>query len=613
MGVRTRRRFKILEALFLLCFLTGGTGAVLSDSTPIYSLFPQLAVGAGWSCDIFITNEDSRPADDVRLSFFESNGTGLTVNTNLGSNASTFVFDLPPGGTQLIRVSLAGPMRTAVGYTVLASPAGSSVHASLVFYYKQGSQVLSQLGVQQLAPSRHFSFPAEVDGVRGISTGMAICNPVATGGSSPLDVFVTLVDETGKITAFKSVSLNPGAHLPQFLNEDKFFPGLQTFKGSVNVEATREFGLTAMRVEGISVGSLAVNSGPVVGAFIQNGLLWAESEPNNTTSQAQAIALPTRVSAGFAQPGDVDIFRFTGKSGDIVTALTRLTDLSVDPVLKVLKADGTILAQNDQNGLADQNDAFLQVKLPAGGDYYVRVEEGDGHSGAALGYELHVRTLGSDVVADGPRIESSYPGSAALGNTVDLEIVGNALCAAGTINIIPSDGLTLTDVRSASNRISGRIAVSSQAVVGTRLISVRSAFGLSNAASFQIVSYGGAAPRISNLQVGAASIQNGNAVMNVRFDFVDPDADLLFRSDNFFTSAKIWFIKSTGSGSGQCRATLCSSLLNLPGKTSGTVSFALGIKEYVDCSSDVGFELVDSAGNISNQLTFRPTKWYCGP
>ena len=608
MGAGTRRILKILEALFLLCFLTGGTGAVLSDSGPVCSLFPQLAVGGGWSCDVFITNEDSHRVDNVTLSFFDGNAAGLTVTTNLG-NAASFSFNLGPGGTQLVRVSASGASRT--GYAVMSSPAGSSVHASLIFYYKQGNQVLNQLGVQQLAPSTHFSFPAEIDSTRGVATGVALCNPIAAGGSSALEVIVSLIDEAGKVTAFRTLTLKAGGYMARFLNEAELFPGVKTFRGSVNAGAVRQFGLVAMRVEGNSVGSLTVNSSPVIGAFIQTGLFWAEAEPNNATSQAQALTLPTRVSAGFAQAGDVDIFRFTAKSGDIVTALTQLTDLSSDPVLRLLKADGTILAQNDQNGLVDQKDAFLQARLPADGDYYIRVEEAGGHAGAALGYELHVRILGLDILADGPRIEASYPESGVLGNTIDLEIQGNALCAAGSINIVPSDGLTLSDVRSASNRISARVTIDPEAATGPRLISIRSAFGISNAASFQVANSGSTAPRISSLQVGATSIQNGSAVMNVRFNFVDPDGDLIFRSDDFFKSAKIWFIKS--SGSSQCRATLCSSLLHLPGKTSGMVNFNLGLKDYVDCSSEVGFELVDSVGNISNRLTFQPQKWYCGP
>ncbi|RPJ50468.1 MAG: hypothetical protein EHM23_35320, partial [Acidobacteria bacterium] len=440
-----------------------------------------------------------------------------------------------------------------------------------------------------------------------------ICNAAAVGGNSPLEVIVSLIDEAGKVTAFKTLTLQTGRHLPQFLNESALFPGLSNFRGSVNVAASRPFGLVAMRVEGISVGSLTVDSSPVIGAFIQTGLLWAEAEPNDATAQAQVVSLPTRVSAGFAQPGDKDIFRFTGKSGDVITALTQLSDFSVDPVLTLLKGDGTILAQNDQNGLSEQRDAFLQARLPADGDYYIRVEEAGGKSGAALGYDLHARILGSDVYADGPRIESSHPDNAVPGNTIDFEVQGNALCGAGSINVVPSDGLTLTDFRSASNRISARITVDNEAAAGMRLIWVRSPSGMmSNAVPFQISSTGSVAPRVSNLQVGAPSFQNGKALMNIRFDYADRDGDLIFQSDDYFRSAKIWFTKSAETG--QCRATICSSLLNLPGKTSGTLTFTLGLSSYVDCGTEVGFELLDSSGNISNRLTFQPQKWYsCGP
>lgn len=607
MGTVTRRTQRYLALLLPLCFILGATTPVSGQSGLIYRLFPQLAVGTGWSCDIFITNEDSRRVENVGLSFFQGSGASLNLNTNLGNNLSSVNFNLAPGGTQVVRLS--STVTARIGYAVLSAPAGSSVRGSLVFYYKDGAQVVNQLGIQALAPSRHFSFPAEVDGNRGVSTGLALCNPVVVGGNSSLEIVVCLIDEAGKVAGFKTVGLGPGKHLPQFLNE--LFAGLQFFRGSVSLESTRPFGATAMRAEGVSVGSLTVDPSPVLGAFIQTGLIWAENEPNNTTGQAQAFTLPTRISAGFAQAGDIDVFRFTAKSGDILTALTQLSDASLDPVLTLLKSDGTVVTQNDQNGVGEQKDAFLQARLPADGDYYIRVEEAGNKSGSALGYELHARVLGSDVYADGPRIEASYPDTGVAGNTIDLEIQGNALCAAGVISILPSDGLTLTDVRSASNRISARVTVDPQVSTGLRLISIHSAFGVSNAASFQITGAGTKPPRLSNLQVGAPSIQNGSAVLNIRFDFVDPDGDLIFRSDDFFRSAKIWFIKSPGAI--QCRATLCSNLLHLPGRTSGTISFALGIKDYVDCSSEVGFELIDSSGNISNQLTFKPQKWYCGP
>jgi len=594
-----------LGIFLLLCF-SGGMGQALGAS-PIYSYFPQLAVGGGWSCDVFVINQDSRRVDDLTLAFYASTGSPLIVSTNLGNSAS-FKISLAPGGTQLVRLSPSGQAR--IGYAVLTAPAGSSVQASLVFFYRQANQVINQLGIQQITPSTHFSFPAEVDIARGISTGIALCNPSLPGNSGALEVTVSLINESGEVTAFCTTRIDPGRHLARFLHENEFFPFLKTFRGSVNVAAVRPFGLIALRQEQNSVGSLTVSSSPVTGAFVQTGLFWAEEEPNNSAGAPQEVSLPTRISAGFAQSDDIDFYRFSAKAGDIITALTELEDPGIDPVLTLMTASGTVLGQNDQNGLPGRKDAFLQARLPSTGDYLLKVSEAGGKPGNTFGYELHARILGEDAYEEGPRIEAMYPERVVPGNTINLEIQGNVLCGSGSVRVLPPEGITMSQTRSASNRFNARLSVDPDANTGVRLISVQTAFGNSNAAALLISKSGSVAPKISNLSVGAPRLQGTTLLIDFGFDFTDKDGDLTFQAGKTYGNAKIWFTKQ---GSNSCRNIVSNSFLHMPGKTSGRLSFTLGLGQQVDCASEVVLELLDSAGNISNPLTFKPPKWSCGP
>lgn len=358
----------------------------------VISVFPQFASGGGWSSDIFINNQGESAAV-VDVSFFGDSGDALSVDSTLGVG-STFSFSLNGGNTKAVRVSSTGVLRT--GYVVLSFPNGASVRASEVFRYEQNGVVITTLGVAQQFALTTFSFPAEVDVARGINTGIAIANGTFdTTASTAQRCVVNLVKSDGTLQGTTTVSLGTGGHISAYLNATSLFPGLDGFSGSVSVSAARPFGLVALRQDQAVFGTVSVDTGPILTPFLLTTTPVSEVEPNSTRTAAQTISGTTVVAGNISVNGDVDYFQFTGKSGDVVTVVVSTANLNsaLDSLLFLLNPDGTVLAENDENGLFFQSDSFLQAALPADGTYYLAVTDYQSRGGFNGTYRMHVQLL----------------------------------------------------------------------------------------------------------------------------------------------------------------------------------------------------------------------------
>lgn len=127
-----------------------------------------------------------------------------------------------------------------------------------------------------------------------------------------------------------------------------------------------------------------------------------ELEPNNRAAEAQKIQLPCAIRGAFATAGDVDMYEFEGKKGDVwwVEAVSARLGLPTDPFVLVQKvspnAGGEVLAD-----VAEFNDIVSPVKLSSAGYAYDGVPYDVG-SPDALGkfeckedgiYRLQIRDL----------------------------------------------------------------------------------------------------------------------------------------------------------------------------------------------------------------------------
>jgi hypothetical protein len=115
-----------------------------------------------------------------------------------------------------------------------------------------------------------------------------------------------------------------------------------------------------------------------------------EAEPNDTPGNAgKAVAWPVAFNGVIEKPGDADHFRFTARKGDEVDlqAFAYRLGTPLDPVVAVLHANGDLLGWNDDD---ETHDSRLKVRIPADGEYLVRVTDKRKQGGPRFIYRLEL-------------------------------------------------------------------------------------------------------------------------------------------------------------------------------------------------------------------------------
>jgi hypothetical protein len=123
-----------------------------------------------------------------------------------------------------------------------------------------------------------------------------------------------------------------------------------------------------------------------------------EREPDNSLQEAQQVELPIIVNGRIDRSDDMDMFRFSGHSGDVIVleTIARRLDSPLDSLLRLIDASGRQLAFNDDHedkgsGLNTHHaDSFIVATLPADGDYFVQVSDAQHKGGAEYGYRLRI-------------------------------------------------------------------------------------------------------------------------------------------------------------------------------------------------------------------------------
>ena len=130
-----------------------------------------------------------------------------------------------------------------------------------------------------------------------------------------------------------------------------------------------------------------------------------EAESNNTIESAQHINLPKIINGRIDRPGDVDVFRLSGRTGDEVVAEVygRRLNSPLDSLLRLTDASGKVLEWNDDYVLKDNHlhkdmmgllthhaDSYLMTRLPQDGKYYVHLADSQNHGGGAYSYRLRI-------------------------------------------------------------------------------------------------------------------------------------------------------------------------------------------------------------------------------
>ena len=116
-----------------------------------------------------------------------------------------------------------------------------------------------------------------------------------------------------------------------------------------------------------------------------------EVEPNNGFLKQTAVSLPIAIDGKLAKDDTVDFHRFTAKKDQtwIITCNARRIGSPLDSVINVYHANKKHIAGNDD--FERKPDARLQFKVPADGDYFVRIVDKLGRTGDEFIYRLEIK------------------------------------------------------------------------------------------------------------------------------------------------------------------------------------------------------------------------------
>jgi len=126
-------------------------------------------------------------------------------------------------------------------------------------------------------------------------------------------------------------------------------------------------------------------------AIMEKGSIVNEKEPNGSFRKPQDIEFGKIILGQIGEPMDVDVFRFSGKSGQMIVAEVKAASLgsALDSTLMLYDDAGRILATNDDQ--ADTIDSLLRFRLPKDGNYLLTLIDANDKGGAAHPYQLSIR------------------------------------------------------------------------------------------------------------------------------------------------------------------------------------------------------------------------------
>lgn len=116
-------------------------------------------------------------------------------------------------------------------------------------------------------------------------------------------------------------------------------------------------------------------------------------EPNNTLPEAYTTSSGTKLCNITLWPtGDLDYFRFVGKSGSYYVVSTTDLEPGVDTALQVFNPQGTLIASNDDFEIGNRR-SQVTIVANSNGYYYARIENRDPSDPANKKYCFEVREI----------------------------------------------------------------------------------------------------------------------------------------------------------------------------------------------------------------------------
>lgn len=140
-----------------------------------------------------------------------------------------------------------------------------------------------------------------------------------------------------------------------------------------------------------------------------------EAEPNNTPDVAKPVPLDVIINGRILEAGDQDCHRFTAGKGQrvIIECWAERIDSDLHPVLQLFDAEGHLLkVSRGYYGI----DPLIDFRVPADGDYVVRLHDLTYTGGANHVYRLDIDT--------GPRVALAVPGVIHRGHATRVTLLG---------------------------------------------------------------------------------------------------------------------------------------------------------------------------------------------
>ncbi len=114
-----------------------------------------------------------------------------------------------------------------------------------------------------------------------------------------------------------------------------------------------------------------------------------EIEPAEPSAEPQELALPSSMTGVIGKAGDVDVFRvkLVANQAIVIRADARTANSPLDPLLRILKADGSLIQEVDDGSKGDF-DPDANFTAPADGEYRVAITDRFGAGGPRFFYRL---------------------------------------------------------------------------------------------------------------------------------------------------------------------------------------------------------------------------------
>lgn len=129
-----------------------------------------------------------------------------------------------------------------------------------------------------------------------------------------------------------------------------------------------------------------------------------EVEPNNAPAEATTGESTLAFNGIVGTDGDVDCFRFAAAKGQVfeVECYARRIRSGLDPVVNILRADGSGIAGNDDSRGPD---SYLRFEVPEDGEYVIRVTDHLGRGRPDFVYRVELQPVTPSLSLSIPRID----------------------------------------------------------------------------------------------------------------------------------------------------------------------------------------------------------------